>query len=636
MPEILRLKTADFELSIWCNNITKAQQVLENILEKRCSAKSGLETTISFYPALEIITEISAERPEASSVTTTKHVLAAPVFFENTSYQFEWVFSNDVSNAQLTHRSQRINDSLRFAPKSSAMPARLTGTINTANDVGWMRLPLEYCKSGTTIYSDIAFEVLPTKMDMHQDLPAMYKAIDDSFPLWRFSLVEKTQQNAAKGEQRGHFPLMWLAHFNQLRERFEQGLKIISQAPHSRLQSHTTYTKAARLKGRIPYKLGESVKKDLANGQFNQRYGVEKKHLSVDTPENRFIKMVVTRSKKQLAAFEQKLQLDNQMPDQQRLSNTFLNEIHAWQQPLNKLLAQSFLKEVGTYNGHNRESLVLQQKTGYSAVYHVWQDLKFYLDLLANQSSISMKSISEIYEVWCFLTIKNILQNELGFTLKSKNSNRLTLNNLLEYQMQDGSSGAFVFTHRDMTVKLMHEPQYKNTSKPIRSYTVPQEPDIVLEVTLPNAKPFIWIFDAKYRIKSNQDRFGQDQQETDDLGEHKPLPPDLVPDDAINQMHRYRDALVQVNNDGIKSRPVLGAFALYPGCFNQKDDPNLNPYAESIKQVGIGAFALLPSNDGSGQAWLSAFLKEELENITQQYYVSNTLSKFGFNAIPSK
>ncbi|MDR9778513.1 hypothetical protein RJJ65_38890, partial [Rhizobium hidalgonense] len=70
MPEILRLKTSDFELYIWCNNITKPQLVLENTLEKRGSAKSGLETTIFFYPALEIITEISAERPEASSVTT--------------------------------------------------------------------------------------------------------------------------------------------------------------------------------------------------------------------------------------------------------------------------------------------------------------------------------------------------------------------------------------------------------------------------------------------------------------------------------------------------------------------------------------------------------------------------------------
>ncbi|MDR9778407.1 nuclease domain-containing protein, partial [Rhizobium hidalgonense] len=112
--------------------------------------------------------------------------------------------------------------------------------------------------------------------------------------------------------------------------------------------------------------------------------------------------------------------------------------------------------------------------------------------------------------------------------------------------------------------------------------------------------------------------------------------PDLVPDDAINQMHRYRDALVQVNNNGIKSRPVLGAFALYPGCFNQKDDPNLNPYAESIEQVGIGAFALLPRNDGSVHACLSAFLEQEFKDIIQQDYVSHTLSKFGFNSIPSK
>src|SRR5690554_2275069 len=105
-------------------------------------------------------------------------------------------------------------------------------------------------------------------------------------------------------------------------------------------------SKAAKLKGRIPYKLGVKVKEDLANGRLNKRYAVEKKRLSVDTPENRFIKMVVTRSKKQLAMFEQQLRSNNQTPDKQRLLDTFLDELHAWQQLLKKVLNQSFLKKV--------------------------------------------------------------------------------------------------------------------------------------------------------------------------------------------------------------------------------------------------------------------------------------------------
>ncbi|WP_245609105.1 DUF2357 domain-containing protein [Vibrio rhizosphaerae] len=57
-------------------------------------------------------------------------------------------------------------------------------------------------------------------------------SIDKVYPLWRFSLVEKTEQDAATSQQRGHFPLMWLANFTVLRKRFEQGLQVICAAPH--------------------------------------------------------------------------------------------------------------------------------------------------------------------------------------------------------------------------------------------------------------------------------------------------------------------------------------------------------------------------------------------------------------------
>src|SRR5690554_1311275 len=190
MAELLRVQTTDFELSIWSSDISKRQLTLQNTLAKRnpveppenanpvySEDKASPSPIISFSPALEITQWLDFEQSKTPPTEKiTELLLEQPLFFENTQYHFEWVFFKDVSEAQLSHRSQRINESFRFAKKRSGILARLTGTINTANDVGWMRLPLEYCCDGKTIRSHIAFEVLPTKMDLHQDLPVMYQA----------------------------------------------------------------------------------------------------------------------------------------------------------------------------------------------------------------------------------------------------------------------------------------------------------------------------------------------------------------------------------------------------------------------------------------------------------------------------
>jgi hypothetical protein len=94
-------------------------------------------------------------------------------------------------------------------------------------------------------------------------------------------------------------------------------------------------------------------------------------------------------------------------------------------------------------------------------------------------------------------------------------------------------------------------------------------------------------------------------------------------------MHRYRDALIRLSSSQSgkgKSRPVFGAFALYPGFFDQAKD--INPYADSIEEIGIGAFALLPSMQATtstrwgaqscGHVWLLAFLQSQIGGNASQ------------------
>lgn len=636
MPNLLKVQTADFELSIWCSDIKKRQATYQSTLMKRkaVSNHSDQQQIIRFSPPLAVLkATFMNELIEIEGGLLETLELNECIFFENIQYQFELVFIEDkqnddphsvysgkVENAYLNHRSHIINENFQFV-KAADKPlttARLTGTINTSNDVGWLILPFSYIKSSQTYKINIAFEVLPTKMSLHDDLPRMYQAIDTVFPLWRFSLVEKTEQDTAQSKKRQHFPLFWLANFNHLRNQLSHALKVISQTPHSRLQAHISYNKAARIRGKIPVRLGSKIKEDFANGLHEKHYKIIKKQLSVDTPENRFIKMVVSTTKRTLANFEHKLRQSNTTLKAQRLSDAFLDELHQWQQPLQKTLKQSFMSEVGNYNGHRRESLVLQQKVGYSSVYRIWQELKLYLDVFDNQSSISMKSVAEIYEVWCFLTLRNILIDELNFKEVTANKQELQLRNLFEYKLQDGLAGAFKFERNDGVVaRLAHEPPFNKKSKNIRTYSVSQKPDILLEVTLPNGKQFIWLFDAKYRIKTKKSQFDDADQDIDAI--------DYVPDDAINQMHRYRDALIRISRDSnndtggeYKSRPVCGAFALYPGYFDQENEPN--PYVSTIDEVSIGAFALLPSSNqenvkaNNSSLWLLNFLRQSIGN----------------------
>lgn len=620
MPELLYVQTPEFELSIWSNDISERQRVYLETLKKRSSNQLIIDNSVrnerSSFIYLSPALQVNSLKSEQVSIlqnqieTISEIELPSHIFFENMQYQFEWIFFQKVSSAQLIHKSQLMNDAFRFINSHRTIPARFIGTINTGNNVGWMTLPLEYYIDGQRFKHELSFEVLATKMDLHTDLPVMYQEIDQVFPLWRFNLVEKTEQNAAKGKNRGNFPLMWLANFAQLREQFEQGLKVVVQAPHSRLQTYQSFIKADRVKGRVIHRTGLKIEEDRLNGQFEKRYKIEKKKLSVDTLENRFIKSVVITCRKKLVAFEKSFRSINQVADRQRLSDNFLNELHQWQCSLNKILAHNFFDDVGVYTGLNKESLVLQQKTGYSKVYRIWQDLKFYLDKFGDQSSISVKSVAEIYEIWCFLTLKNILIEDLGFSEVFTVRNKLILNDYFEYQLKDGFVGAFTFERRDgVKVRLAHEPKFTKVGRDIRSYLVSQEPDIVLEVELRNGQKFIWLFDAKYRIKNQADVFNDIEEGLD-----------YVPDDAINQMHRYRDALIRINADTSfksrfhsKSRPTFGAFALYPGYFDQKNMNN--PYEEAISEIGVGAFALLPNeceSEKNGCHWLLKYLVAQI------------------------
>lgn len=104
-----------------------------------------------------------------------------------------------------------------------------------------------------------------------------------------------------------------------------------------------------------------------------------------------------------------------------------------------------------------------------------------------------------------------------------------------------------------------------------------------------------YLYDAKYRVISdNRLDKGIEQSDLDEMRELQGG--DYPPSDAINQMHRYRDA-IYYGSDRKKhsSKEVIGGYILFPG---RGDNETIAKryYSSSVESVNIGAFPLLPKS----------------------------------------
>ena len=588
MPELLSLDTPDWTLVVWCKDISHSLSQFTRTLSTRQQHLPA--TCLRFDPALHMT--------ECDSVESEYPIRDTPVFFENKLYEFDFQFHRCLGEPMIKHRLQSVEDAFHYSRTS------LRGSINFGNDVGWFKLELQYHNGEKPHRQALSFEVFPTKMDMATDIAAIGHVIDQHYPLLRFSFAQKTDQELERSRKpHERFPLLWIAQFESLRLELEKGVKQILQTPHSRLLPRVRHYRADQLQGRLSARLEESVTTACDHQELHKKYQLNTKALSVDTPENRFIKMVLTRCTREIALFVRLARLTNSPPENARLSESFFEQLDNWKQPLERYLKRPFFREVGEFDGLNSESLVLHHKEGYARVYRVWQQLKLYLEVFGQHAGISIKSIAELYEVWCVLELRRIFLDELGFT-ESSTLKALLYKKGIEKQLHEGFKAAFHLQRDSIKIRLAHEPVFSRSGQPqagqIYSWITSQKPDILVEVELGNGEKIRWIFDAKYRISP------------DDNGI------DYAPDDAINQMHRYRDALIHIHkaDDGWqeKSRPVFGAFVLYPGWFD--DVTSENPYQAAIEAVGIGAFPLLPD---AKNKWLRDFLIAQLGNSSKPY-----------------
>uniref|UniRef100_A6W3I8 DUF2357 domain-containing protein n=1 Tax=Marinomonas sp. (strain MWYL1) TaxID=400668 RepID=A6W3I8_MARMS len=600
--ETLYLKHDDFELYVSCESLRSPRSKLERTYLQRGVPLPDCESI-----AVLIDGNLAQDNSGAADELTQ---LTQPFFFENRQYWFDIEFASHVlkNSPSVSHKYRLIEDSFSPSPRRNTLQAML----NFGNDVGKCVFHINYETNEGSKSVPVQFTIFATKMVVNEDLGLMNQKIDEIYPFWRYAISGKTTQSQGKSIKKPEkFELFWLAQFERLATELNQGLKRIINAPHNRLQSFDKDQKLDRINKKVTAKQQELAKELIAEKRSTRRMRIGYKRLHVDTPENRFIKMVLKRIKTNLAQLIQNIENEKET----KVSESFLLALKQWRQQIGKVSQHQLWREVGTFEGLSSDSKVLQQGAGYSKVYKVWQQLKYYLNQDNGESQLSIKSVADIYEVWCFIEVMSIVKS-LGFIEKERTLNHLKQVQFEKHFPDDEMAAAFVYFRASdgMTIELAHEPSFTPKGMVNRTWLAKQRPDIVLRVTLVNHESFFILFDAKYRI---------DTQQLKDK--------DGVPEDALNQMHRYRDAIIHQHRfeyeSPLKSRPVMGAFALYPGFFNNQKDQE-NPYEDAIKEIGIGAFALLPSKDSevSHNHWLRDYLTQKIGDRKAEFFYSPTTS----------
>ena len=515
-------------------------------------------------------------------------------FFENTDYPLHVKpVGDDIILKRLTIGKEQ-------SEHVSAEDSIIFGSINYRNQVGRTDITVIYELNGKEKALSFTTEVLSYKMDYRTDLRSVIRDIEEEFAMLSYSFLKETYLTFRSSPKESS-NLIWWQIFRSCFNKITEASWLIINNPKRRLQTSVRYERAEHM-SYMPTELEneyEEFKKDPSH-----LYRMEEMYLSKDTVENRFLKYalnnIADRFKQVSRNVLRVLKADNV---------DMLAQIKKMDEELTSLSNDSFFRGIGTFKGFTQDSLVMKQAAGYRDIYEQWIILQCGYDLQDGIMQLEVKDISELYEIWCFIKVKNIVQHILRNTASARANGSKIEGDFIKSLIQ-GSKSEVSFVENDKPEVTLASIMYNATTDDeerlidetaisqktdiaeTTSKTTEQRPDIVLQLSKINDKiKYTYLFDAKYRIRDTSIP-SKDGVE-------------VPPVDAINQLHRYRDAIyyTHAKDDKLK-KEVIGGYVLYPGNLS-KEQFFGSYYHKSVDKVNIGAYPLKP-----GGHWKQLFKKD--------------------------
>ena len=563
--ELLTITHQDFIMSIECSKFDAIwQKAMRNVGE------DNLTSTYSWSDGDVSVLKLDEEG--------NKHIInngdvAPAIFFDNAEYPIWVEFKDYVKNARFGSILQSDNENFSFRK------GILAGFINYGNEIGKSEILIDYTVGGELRHFKFGFDVLSTKLNYHEHWRKIIEDIESEYRMLSLDYMKRTFHGFSPDTSGDTPDLVWWSIFAGEQKKFINAVKSIIERPRHRLHGIESYVRADKLT-RIPI----SIENELAEHRKEQAhlYRVEQQVQSNDTQENRFLKYALGQITTKYDALKRRIE------SIKGASDPFKGEMDLMLNTLKHFQRNPFFRTVGRFKGLSQESLVLQKATGYSQVYRTWNLLRRAYSLNDGIYRLQTKDIATLYEIWCFIEVSHIVKELLGIDVDVDHRNRMEMNGVFTWELGKGEHSRILFKKDNVELaELVYNPKHtekENDSISMENLVVPtvaQKPDIVLQLTkhdLQKDMKMTYLFDAKYRIDGKVNGV------------------DTPPEDAINQMHRYRDAIYYKDHSSAElKKEVIGGYILFPGDGN-KADVEVSKFYKTIGEVNIGAFPLRPKD----------------------------------------
>ena len=619
IPDVLTIRVTGSNAgryARYCNRIGVASEVDEKAEVEYTSSMAG-EWTFN-----------NGEKSELTRKTNDR-----PVFYESV-YQVRCVFDPKakVSEASVFHEMSSVADEFYYENDL------LDGRLDFVNAPGRFTFEIDYVSHGKPQRLKLTWWVVSEKIDVVSDAQTIKAVIESENKGFVYAFLSQTKDRAGISSRRSSREDEWLDIFHQFVDPYVAAVKWIVQSPHLRYQPQTHFERADKIRRWTPQLCNRY---QSMNGDMKERslFRVERIEPKIDTLENRFVLFTLKKISDKLGMLERLCR------EAKGVAESYADRVYSWKRELDRLKSKPFFRSIGLFTGLRQESLVLQRKRGYSKILESWVALHHAIDVTRQGMDAGSRPIWKLYEFWCYIAIRDYIKGikidggeKFRYVIDEAQSGLGSLLKITDVFADpdldgEGKVGVghvkgdkkceYVFNDivADRTIRLTYQKSYSNDSKADKedrslAHIVEQIPDIVMTIT-ENAgekNSYTYLFDAKYQIMSWPS--AEDPQK------------DAAPYRTINEMHRYRDAILYRRSKiageerGRLNHEVIGAYVLYPGRVGSAFD-----YSPFISEENIGAIPLLPGTDGAKA--LHGYLDQFLGNKTKHEHLVRAIPPRG-------
>jgi len=481
----------------------------------------------------------------------------------------------------------RVNNRTIGKSKNRGKSHLLVGQFSFDDQVGDTKLEIK--DNSNKLIFELRTEVFPQKMDYKSDYKAMMADISSIIHNLAFDTLKDTFRKS-KARLSGYATENeWWNILDALFEQLIINLGVIKRQPKHEIKTSEQIQSIDRIKN--------ISKKNLDWFRKNQVYSNEngiglkigqkfythalstKKYVTYNTYENRFIAWAIKNIIERLRQYKKLTEQASGSKDYSSL----IKRMKHYQSRLQGILHDSPFNDVGEFEKRSHFSTSLTRGAGYRDFMHIYLLLYRGLELEDNDIfKIEQKNISTLYEYWCFFKLVQLIKEQTVSEIDFQDLIKIRANKFC-VELTKGKASAIRFKKQDSgeTTTIYFNREFRKEGKKVFTYN--QRPDYSIEFKKNGyEKSFWYLFDAKYRFEEVK----ESENNTFD-----------VPQDAIGQLHRYRDAILHTEPTNSTYRGAiknLGGIILYPYPLSETEFLN-NPFYDSINQVNIGALPFLPS-----------------------------------------